>query len=91
MVGIYKERKALALSLSDTKTVVAKLHWVLDVILALFLVIIYLLVFNISATRLLVGVTPFRSLGLLYRKPGIAIVFIRLFPLLFVALKPLRC
>jgi hypothetical protein len=55
VVGIYKERKALALSLSDTKTVVAKLHWVLDVILAIFLAIIYLLVFNISATRLLVS------------------------------------
>ena len=32
VVGVYKERKALAFTLSDSKTVVAKLQNVLDVV-----------------------------------------------------------
>jgi hypothetical protein len=32
VVSVYKERKALSLTLSDNRTVVAKLHRVLDVV-----------------------------------------------------------
>jgi len=41
VVSVYKERKALSLTLSDNRTVVAKLHRVMDVVSILILLFMY--------------------------------------------------
>ncbi|KAJ7519618.1 hypothetical protein O6H91_20G046400 [Diphasiastrum complanatum] len=53
VVNVYKERKALALSLSDTRTAVNKLHRLIDVVIALLIIVIWLLVLGIATTHLL--------------------------------------
>lgn len=42
VVSVYKERKALSLTLSDNRTVVAKLHRVMDVVSVLIFLFMYL-------------------------------------------------
>lgn len=54
---MYQERRALALSLSDTKTAVNKLHRILDVVLFVLVGIIWLLVLGVATQQLLVFVT----------------------------------
>ena len=54
---MYQERRALALSLSDTKTAVNKLHRVLDVILLVLVLIIWLLVLGVATSQFLVFVS----------------------------------
>ncbi len=54
---MYRERRALSLSLSDTKTAVNKLHQILNVILFTILIIIWLLVLGIATKNLLVFVS----------------------------------
>ncbi|KAH7365103.1 hypothetical protein KP509_18G009100 [Ceratopteris richardii] len=54
VVGAYKERRALALTLNDNKTVVAKLHKVLDTVLMLTLLIVFFLIFGVETSKLLV-------------------------------------
>ncbi len=56
-VNVYRERRALSLSLSDTKTAVNKLHKILNVILFTILIIIWLLVLGIATKNLLVFVS----------------------------------
>lgn len=56
-VNVYQERRALALSLSDTKTAVNKLHRVLDVILLLLVLVIWLLVLGVATSQFLVFVS----------------------------------
>jgi small-conductance mechanosensitive channel len=56
-VNVYRERRALSLSLSDTKTAVNKLHQILNVILFTILIIIWLLVLGIATKNLLVFVS----------------------------------
>jgi len=55
-VAVYRERRALALSLSDMDTAVKKLHRTLDVVLALTVLIVWLLILGISPMHLLVFV-----------------------------------
>ncbi|CAM6025504.1 unnamed protein product [Sphagnum balticum] len=57
VVNVYRERRALSLSLSDTKTAVNKLHQILNVILFTILIIIWLLVLGIATKNLLVFVS----------------------------------
>ncbi|KAJ7279863.1 hypothetical protein O6H91_Y373800 [Diphasiastrum complanatum] len=54
VVNAFKERRALALTLCDNRTVVAKLHRVLDVVLAVTLFIVCLLIFGVNTSKLLV-------------------------------------
>jgi small-conductance mechanosensitive channel len=54
---VYQERRALALSLSDTKTAVNKLHRILDVVLFVLVGIIWLLVLGVATQQLLVFVS----------------------------------
>ncbi|XP_024518794.1 mechanosensitive ion channel protein 4 isoform X1 [Selaginella moellendorffii] len=54
VVSVYKERRALALTLSDNKTVVAKLHRVFDFVLVVVLFIIWLLILGVDTSKLLV-------------------------------------
>lgn len=56
-MNVYQERRALALSLSDTKTAVNKLHRILDVVLFVLVGIIWLLVLGVATQQLLVFVT----------------------------------
>lgn len=54
---MYQERRALALSLSDTKSAVSKLHRIIDVILFVIVVVIWLLILDIATTQLLLFVS----------------------------------
>ncbi|KAL3682187.1 hypothetical protein R1sor_000209 [Riccia sorocarpa] len=55
VVNIYKERRALALTLSDNRTVVAKLHRVLDVLLFVIAITICFLIMGVNTQKLIVG------------------------------------
>ncbi|KAH8942554.1 hypothetical protein BDL97_14G107000 [Sphagnum fallax] len=55
VVNVYKERKALSLTLSDNRTVVAKLHRVLDVLMLAILLTICLLIMGVNTQKLLVA------------------------------------
>ncbi|KAL2650222.1 hypothetical protein R1flu_018350 [Riccia fluitans] len=55
VVNIYKERRALALTLSDNRTVVAKLHRVLDVLLIVVAITICFLIMGVNTQKLIVG------------------------------------
>ncbi|KAJ7557065.1 hypothetical protein O6H91_05G110500 [Diphasiastrum complanatum] len=57
VVRVYRERRALALSLNDSKTAVIKLHRIIDVMVAIIIVIIWLLVLGIATTHLLVFIS----------------------------------
>lgn len=54
---MYRERRALALSLSDTKTAVNKLHRIINVVLTLVVIVIWLLILGIATTQLLVFIS----------------------------------
>jgi small-conductance mechanosensitive channel len=56
-VNVYQERRALALSLGDTKSAVSKLHRMIDVILLVVVVVIWLLILDVATTQLLVFVS----------------------------------
>ncbi|KAG6550149.1 hypothetical protein Mapa_008105 [Marchantia paleacea] len=53
VINVYRERRALALSLNDTKTAVNKLHRIVDVIVGVIILVIWLLVLDIATTQLL--------------------------------------
>ncbi|XP_024367346.1 mechanosensitive ion channel protein 10 isoform X1 [Physcomitrium patens] len=55
VVSVYKERKALSLTLSDNRTVVAKLHRVLDVLMLAILLTICFLIMGVNTQKLLVA------------------------------------
>ncbi|CAM6056293.1 unnamed protein product [Sphagnum tenellum] len=55
VVTVYKERKALSLTLSDNRTVVAKLHRVLDVLVLAVLLTICFLIMGVNTQKLLVA------------------------------------
>ncbi|CAM6034245.1 unnamed protein product [Sphagnum compactum] len=57
VVNVYRERRALSLSLHDTKTAVNRLHQILNVILFTILIVIWLLVLGIATKNLLVFVS----------------------------------
>ncbi|CAK9195583.1 unnamed protein product [Sphagnum troendelagicum] len=52
-VNVYKERRALALSLCDTKTAVNKLHRFINALMFMTVIIIWLLVLGIATTHLI--------------------------------------
>ncbi|KAM3388845.1 hypothetical protein ACQJBY_011148 [Aegilops geniculata] len=54
VVNAFRERKALALTLNDTKTAVNKLHQMANVLVALIVLALWLLILGIATTRLFV-------------------------------------
>ncbi|KAE9586595.1 hypothetical protein Lal_00004503 [Lupinus albus] len=57
VVNAFRERRALALTLNDTKTAVIKLHRMLNFMVAIIVVIIWLLILEIATTKFIVFVT----------------------------------
>ncbi|KAJ9553802.1 hypothetical protein OSB04_017847 [Centaurea solstitialis] len=51
VVNVFRERRALALSLNDTKTAVDKLHQMLNVVVAIVIIVIWLLILRVATTR----------------------------------------
>ncbi|CAI9758019.1 unnamed protein product [Fraxinus pennsylvanica] len=51
VVNAYRERRALALSLNDTKTAVNKLHQILNALVGVVIVIIWLLILKVATTH----------------------------------------
>ncbi|XP_059656512.1 mechanosensitive ion channel protein 6-like [Cornus florida] len=51
VVNVFRERRALALSLNDTKTAVNKLHHMLNVVVAIITVVIWLLILEVTTTH----------------------------------------
>ncbi|XP_076949319.1 mechanosensitive ion channel protein 8-like [Bidens hawaiensis] len=51
VVNVFRERRALALSLNDTKTAVNKLHQMLNVVVVILLIVVWLLIFKVATTR----------------------------------------
>ncbi|KAI5054002.1 hypothetical protein GOP47_0031103, partial [Adiantum capillus-veneris] len=56
-VHVVRERRALSLSLNDTKTAVKKLHRIIDVIVGAIILIVCLLVLGLTTTHLLVVIS----------------------------------
>ncbi|KAI7750645.1 hypothetical protein M8C21_012691 [Ambrosia artemisiifolia] len=54
VVSVYRERKALALTLNDTKSAVNKLHRMVNVLVLLVILVICLVILNIATTKVLV-------------------------------------
>ncbi|CAN4123044.1 unnamed protein product [Withania somnifera] len=54
MVNAFRERRALALSLNDTKTAVNKLHHMLNVLVGVIILVIWLLILKVATTHFLV-------------------------------------
>nr|XP_043623976.1 mechanosensitive ion channel protein 6-like [Erigeron canadensis] len=54
VVNVFRERRALALTLNDTKTAVNKLHRMVNVLVTLVILIICLVILNIATTKVLV-------------------------------------
>ncbi|XVF35893.1 hypothetical protein REPUB_Repub19eG0010600 [Reevesia pubescens] len=57
LVNAFRDRKALALSLNDTKTAVDELHNMLDIVVAIIIVIIWLIILGIHVTNFLVFIS----------------------------------
>ncbi|XP_042480645.1 mechanosensitive ion channel protein 6-like [Macadamia integrifolia] len=57
VVNAFRERRALALTLNDTKTAVKKLHHMLNIIVGIIITITGLLILGIATTHLLVFVS----------------------------------
>ncbi|KAL3514821.1 hypothetical protein ACH5RR_027538 [Cinchona calisaya] len=51
VVSAFRERRALALSLNDTKTAVNKLHHMLNVLVAILIVVTWLLILKVATTH----------------------------------------
>ncbi|KAJ9553956.1 hypothetical protein OSB04_018001 [Centaurea solstitialis] len=51
VVNVFRERRALALSLNDTKTAVDKLHQMLNVVVAIVIIVIWLLILRVATTH----------------------------------------
>ncbi|GMI88042.1 MscS-like 8 [Hibiscus trionum] len=54
VLNAYRERKALALTLNDTKTAVNKLHKIINVVAGIIIVVIWLVVLGIASSRIIV-------------------------------------
>ncbi|KAL6995927.1 hypothetical protein U1Q18_006061 [Sarracenia purpurea var. burkii] len=54
VVNVFRERRALSLSLNDTKTAVNKLHQMLNVAVGIVLLVIWLLILKITSTHFFV-------------------------------------
>ncbi|KAH9655022.1 Mechanosensitive ion channel protein 6 [Citrus sinensis] len=53
VVNAFRERRALALTLNDTKTAVKKLHKLVNVVFAIIILVIWLLILKIATTEFL--------------------------------------
>ncbi|KAK6131341.1 hypothetical protein DH2020_034909 [Rehmannia glutinosa] len=51
VVNAFRERRALALSLNDTKTAVNKLHQMLNALVAIVVIVIWLLILKVATTH----------------------------------------
>ncbi|PIN18013.1 putative mechanosensitive ion channel [Handroanthus impetiginosus] len=51
VVNAFRERRALALSLNDTKTAVNKLHQMLNVLVGILIIVIWLLILKVATTH----------------------------------------
>ena len=56
-VNAFRERRALALTLNDTKTAVNKLHRMLNFLVAIVILVIWLLILEIATTKFLLFVS----------------------------------
>ncbi|CAI9270425.1 unnamed protein product [Lactuca saligna] len=54
VVNVFRERRALALSLNDTKTAVNKLHQMLNMAVGLIIIVIWLLILKVATTHFLI-------------------------------------
>ncbi|KAL8525171.1 hypothetical protein ACS0TY_014700 [Phlomoides rotata] len=54
VVTAFRERRALALSLNDTKTAVNKLHHMLNALVGVLIVVVWLLILKVATTHFLV-------------------------------------
>ncbi|KVH88002.1 Like-Sm (LSM) domain-containing protein [Cynara cardunculus var. scolymus] len=57
VVNAFRERKALALTLNDTKTAVNKLHQMVNVLVGIIIVVVCLLILNIATSKFLVFIS----------------------------------
>ncbi|KAF8040412.1 hypothetical protein BT93_B2597 [Corymbia citriodora subsp. variegata] len=57
VVYAFRERRALALTPDDTKTAVNKLHWMVNILVAILIAVIWLLMFGIATKNLLLLVS----------------------------------
>ncbi|KAK7850344.1 mechanosensitive ion channel protein 4 [Quercus suber] len=57
MVKAFRERRALALSLTDTKTAVEELHTLLNILVAIVTLIIWLIILRVPITHFLVFIS----------------------------------
>ncbi|KAK9287376.1 hypothetical protein L1049_015794 [Liquidambar formosana] len=57
VVNAFRERRALALTLNDTKTAVNKLHQMVNVVVGIIILVIWLLILGIATSKLLVFVS----------------------------------
>ncbi|KAF2286156.1 hypothetical protein GH714_011169 [Hevea brasiliensis] len=57
VVNAFRERRALALTLNDTKTAVNKLHRMVNVLVAIIIAVIWLLILGIATSKLLVFIS----------------------------------
>ncbi|MQL99334.1 hypothetical protein Taro_032058 [Colocasia esculenta] len=57
VVNAFRERRALSLTLNDTKTAVNKLHQMVNVVVVIVVIVIWLLILGIATTHLLVFIS----------------------------------
>ncbi|CAN6820405.1 unnamed protein product [Brassica oleracea] len=57
VVNAFRERRALALTLNDTKTAVNRLHRIINVLVSIVIVIIWLLILGIATTKFLLVIS----------------------------------
>lgn len=56
-VNVFRERRALALTLNDTKTAVKKLHQMVNTVIGVVIIVIWLLILGIATTHILVVIS----------------------------------
>ncbi|PPS05392.1 hypothetical protein GOBAR_AA15272 [Gossypium barbadense] len=57
VVNAFRERRALALTLNDTKTAVNKLHRMVNVLVGIIILVIWLLILEIASSKVLVFIS----------------------------------
>ncbi|KAK3198561.1 hypothetical protein Dsin_021976 [Dipteronia sinensis] len=57
VVNAFRERRALALTLNDTKTAVNRLHKMVDILVGIIIVVIWLLILEIATSKFLLFVS----------------------------------
>lgn len=56
-VNAFRERRALALTLNDTKTAVNKLHRMVNILVAILIAIVWLLILGIATSKFLLFIS----------------------------------